>query len=197
MPRRAAFRGIPRLNLSDFPSAMNTNSRNWGPIGLGNPIATASIPRQTAAIRQLGNSNWGAIGQFNSIQINSPNSMRAIQLVGLAKEAELMPSPSCGQRAMTACVFPPSLEITDYSGRVQSFTIKDVSVAIVRYRCAIAAVVMLQSNRPQAPRRRKIAPQTRWLARHSRTIATKSQMEAQKALPTLTQSNPRTRSTSQ
>jgi hypothetical protein len=97
--------------------------------------------------------NWaiptGAIGQLAiSNPIQFPDSMRAIQLVGLAKEAELMPSPSCGQRAMTACVFPPSLEITDYSGRVQSFTIKDVSVAIVRYRCAIAAVVMLQSNRP-------------------------------------------------
>jgi hypothetical protein len=50
-----------------------------------------------------------AIGQLAiSNPIQFPDSMRAIQLVGLAKEAELMPSPSYGQRAMTACVFPPS-----------------------------------------------------------------------------------------
>src|SRR5262249_12874057 len=55
-------------------------SRNWGPIGYGNSIAGASIPREGA-------SGW-AIGQF-PIQINSPNTMRRIQLVGLAKDAEI------------------------------------------------------------------------------------------------------------
>src|SRR6516165_3593117 len=46
-----------------------------------------------------------------------------------------MPGPSCGQRAMTACVFPPSaLEITDYSGRVQSFIIKWAKTSFGRHR---------------------------------------------------------------
>jgi hypothetical protein len=34
VPRRQHSGGSPRLNLSDFLSAMRTNSRNWGPIGL-------------------------------------------------------------------------------------------------------------------------------------------------------------------
>src|SRR5262249_50067388 len=42
--RRAAFRGVPRLNLSDFLSAMRTSSRNWDPIGLNDPIAHGLNP---------------------------------------------------------------------------------------------------------------------------------------------------------
>ena len=66
-------------------SAMNTNSRNWGPI-LGNPIATASIPREGC--------NWAipirAIGQLaiqsNSIQFPQFNDGAAECPIGIDLE---------------------------------------------------------------------------------------------------------------
>jgi hypothetical protein len=89
---------------------MRTNSRNWDPIGLSEFNCTASIPRNVICNSAIGNSNWGnwdpqfqcgqlANWQFNPIQFPQFNDGNSI---GLAKEAELMPSPSCGQRAMTA-----------------------------------------------------------------------------------------------
>jgi hypothetical protein len=84
-------------------SVMNTNSRNWGLIGLGNPIGTASIPRERAAIRQLGPAMPIGGQLANSIQSISPNSMRTIQLVELAKEAEIdakaVVRPACARRS--------------------------------------------------------------------------------------------------
>jgi hypothetical protein len=85
VPRRAPFRGDPpRLNLSDFLSAMRTNSRNWGPIGLSEFNCRPQSLEMLICNSAIGNSNlgnWdpqfqlGAIGQL-AIQ---PNSIPPIQ----------------------------------------------------------------------------------------------------------------------
>src|SRR5262249_47911769 len=96
--RRAAFRGVPRLNLSDFLSAMRTNSRNWDPIGLNDPIARPQPLEMLICNSAIGNSNWGnwdprfqfgqlANWQFNQIQCPRFNARNS--LIGFAEEAEI------------------------------------------------------------------------------------------------------------
>ena len=84
---RAAFRGVPRLNLSDFLSAMRTNFRNWDPIGLNDPIAQPQPLEMLICNSAIGNSNWGnwdpqfRLGQLANWQsaISKSNSIHPIQ----------------------------------------------------------------------------------------------------------------------
>jgi len=90
-PSGASPGSIPgdRLNLSDFLSAMRTNSRIWDPIGLNDPIARPQPLEMLICNSAIGNSNWGnwdpqvqfgqlANWQFNQIQFprfNEGNSL--------------------------------------------------------------------------------------------------------------------------
>src|SRR5262249_6133616 len=91
-----------RLNLSDFLSAMRTNSRIWDPIGLNDPIARPQPLEMLICNSAIGNSNWGnwdpqfqfgqlANWQFNQIQF--PRFNEGNSLIGFAASMRL----SCGR----------------------------------------------------------------------------------------------------
>jgi len=91
---------------------MRTNSRNWDPIGLNDPIAQPQplellICNSAVGQFQLGQMGPAiairAIGQL-AIQPNPPiqfSQFNEGNLVGRTEEAELMPSLSSGRRVMT------------------------------------------------------------------------------------------------
>src|SRR5262249_202549 len=111
--------GAPRLNLSDFLSVIRTNSRNWDPVGLNDPIARPQPLEMLICNSAIGNSNWGNwdpqnlsyackfLNRTPQLAIGgNPSRMRAIVIEGAGPVGQ--PSPDTIHHRRPACPAPTS-----------------------------------------------------------------------------------------